>query len=160
MYDYPFKWVSTQDVRLSSEERDKIYHAGYHQCICCANANFCRKLKFAYVSVEELKACQCFASSVQNFGKRGKSNDMHLERVLAEVKKATPARLPHAERLCAAGLLTQFLTPHLKEGGNDTRITTRKQLLDAGVPLACQWPHGGTKKTKIRALKKNKKQIT
>jgi hypothetical protein len=50
-------------------------------------------------------------------------------------KKATPSKLPYAERLMAAGLLTQWLKPHLAEGGDDPRTTTRGQMVEAGVPI-------------------------
>ena len=63
--------------------------------------------------------------------------NMHLERLLALVKRASPGKLPYAERVCAAGLLTQWISPHLSEGGSDPRITTRADLVADGVPLEC-----------------------
>ena len=62
---------------------------------------------------------------------------MHIERMLSLVQKATPSKLPYAERLLAAGMLTQWLKDHTAQGGADPRVTTRDQLLTAGVPLEC-----------------------
>jgi hypothetical protein len=62
---------------------------------------------------------------------------MHLERLLSDIKRASPAKLPYAERVCAAGLAAQFLKPHLASGGDDPRVTTRKTLAANGVPLQC-----------------------
>jgi hypothetical protein len=63
---------------------------------------------------------------------------MHVERLFSQVKKATPKKLPLAERVCAAGLLTQWMRPHLQAGGRDPRVTTRADLLADGVPLECE----------------------
>ena len=58
---------------------------------------------------------------------------MDNERLFAGVKKATPSKLPYAERLMAAGLLTQWLKPHLAEGGDDPRTMTRGQMVEAQI---------------------------
>ena len=79
--------------------------------------------------------CKAFGSSVRGMGSRGKLTNMDNERLFAGVKKATPSKLPYAERLMAAGLLTQWLKPHLAEGGDDPRTTTRGQMVEAGVPI-------------------------
>ena len=93
-----------------------------------------------YTSLAELQACKCFKASVVNLGENGEITNMRNERLFAAVKKATPAKLPHAERLMAAGLMTQWLRPHLAEGGDDPRITTRTQMIQAGVPIQANKP--------------------
>jgi hypothetical protein len=97
-----------------------------------------------YPSIEKLREDKCLRGCLQKLGKHGNLCNMECERLLSSFRKATPDKLPHAERVCAAGLLTQWLRPHLKANGNDPRTTTRANLLDAGVPLAC----GGVKTLK------------
>ena len=98
---------------------------------------------YTYTSLAELQACKCFKSCVTNLGTNGEITNMRNERFFAAIKKATPANLPHAERLLAAGLLTQWLRPHLAEGGSDPRITTRSEMIDAGVPIQANKPKKG-----------------
>ena len=72
------------------------------------------------------------------------------ERLLALIKQgAMPypgAKNVDAERLGAAGLLCQWLTEHLKAGGEDPRFMTRAGLLSAGVPLQCKRKAPGSHK--------------
>ena len=137
MHDFPFKWASSQDLRYTPAQRDQIYHDGWTRNICCKDPTSDRKVPLVYGSLSELKACVCFKSAVSHLGVHAKACNMNLERLLALVKKSTLGRLPYAERVCAAGLATQWLRPHLREGGSDPRTTTRTQLIDLGVPLAC-----------------------
>ena len=67
-------------------------------------------------------------------------SQMHCERLLSGIKAATPSKLPYAERLCGAGLLSMFMRPHIAAGGRDPRVTRREDLLAAGVPLKCAKP--------------------
>ena len=63
---------------------------------------------------------------------------MGLERLIKSVTSSCEKQ-PHAERLCAAGLLAQVLQHHAGAGGQDPRRrAARKDLLAAGVPLAAR----------------------
>ena len=115
--DFPHKWVQAVDPRRSIAERNAIYDEGWKQRICCKDPNVCRKLPFIYSTLEELRACPCSRSVVKGYARHGKTNNMNVERVLNLVKKSTPTRLLYAERVCAAGCLQQWLSPHILSGG-------------------------------------------
>ena len=74
-------------------------------------------------------------------GKEGAAHaslfDACREPLCTSEKNATPQHLPAAERVCAAGLLTQWLKPHIQEGGRDPRVVARKNMVADGVPLRC-----------------------
>ena len=136
--EFPFRWTAAFDVRRSSTERSAILFEGWSRYLCCKHPDFDRKMGSVYGCFTELERCKCFESSVQGLGSRGMVTNMKNERLFAQVKRATPSKLPYAERVLAAGLLTQWLRPHIADGGTDPRITTRQELLAAGVPIQAQ----------------------
>ena len=108
--------------------------------ICCADPFYTRRVKTTYSSLADLKSCKAFKESNRKWGKFGKVCNMHKERDLSLVRKATPSHLPYAERVCAAGLVASLMRAHRSEGGADPRITTRQNLTDIGMPLECNKP--------------------
>ena len=71
-----------------------------------------------------------------NWGRTCKVSNMHMERTLSRVKKATPGKGIYAERLLPAGALGEWLRRHVEDyHGNDPRFTTKDRALEAGVPL-------------------------
>jgi hypothetical protein len=135
--DFPNRWASAFDPRRSAQEQRQILKEGYTRPVCCKDPNCCRKVATIYQTLEELVACEEFKSIWRSRGAKGKNTNMHVERILGLVKKSCPAKLPFAERLLASGLLSEWLKTHTKDGSNDPRITTRKQLIESGVPLVC-----------------------
>ena len=73
-----------------------------------------------------------------------KLSNMHLERLLALIRKSAPQRC-FLERLLATGHLTQILSRHRSAGGSDIRRITRKQLVQLVVHIVVQrvpfWRH-------------------
>ena len=136
-HDFPYRWVAAFDKRRTPFERKEILRIGYTRNLCCKTPFFDRRVGITYASLAELEACKCFESSCTKWGKYGRSTNMNMERVLSEVRRATPSKLPFAERLCAAGLLTQWLHGHKAQGGSDPRVVTRADLIRGGVPLQC-----------------------
>jgi hypothetical protein len=133
--EFPLRWVAAFDVRRSDQEQADIMEEGWRQPLCCKHPNFDRKIPNVYTTLSQLRRCPCFKSSCIGMGSRGRVTNMGLERLLGLIKKASPARLPYAERLLAAGLLTQWLKPHLAAGGEDPRTVTRAQMIRDGVPI-------------------------
>ena len=122
------------DEKRTAEDRDSEY-TGWQPPDCCQDDVCDRKVHETYVYLAELKACICFKSSTRKMGIMFKVCSMHIERLFAQVKKATQAHLPAAERVCAAGLMCQWLRPHFQAGGRGPRVVTREQLIDDGVPI-------------------------
>ena len=62
---------------------------------------------------------------------------MHVERLLAAVQAATGlAKPPSLEALASYGYLGQWITEHVKAGGQDPRAVTEATLIHEGVPIA------------------------
>ena len=94
---------------------------------------------------------------------------MHLERMLARLKKSTPQKLPNAERLCAAGAVSEWVRTHVDAGGSDPRTTLRSELIRQGAPLQCgrklsarggmrasiAWANDKLRKDKERGISRN-----
>ena len=63
--------------------------------------------------------------------------NMHVERYLSRIRRSCPHvhTAPPVERVRAAGFVSEVLTQHRVNGGQDPRFTTSEQLLCKGVPL-------------------------
>ena len=100
---------------------------------------FALKLMDLYSSCQEMFNDANLVVALANWGYKTKLTGMHVERMLAAIKASTPLKAPHAERLLSAGYLGQWLQRHWHDfGGNDPRVVTQEQLLDAGVPLVAK----------------------
>ena len=104
------------------------------------NAAEVRKL---FASWEEMFNDAEFKALLRNWAEAAKIANMTVERLLALVKTGTPMKAPLAERLVSAGLLTQILKAHRLAGNPDPRVTTRKELIEMGVPLRCNAEDSG-----------------
>eukprot|EP00969_Alexandrium_andersonii_P308173 13621483-Alexandrium_andersonii.AAC.1 len=96
---------------------------------------FSLKLMDIFQNSAELGSDACLKAALLNWGRCAKVTNMHVERMLSRLKRATPAKLPYAERLLAAGAVAEWLHRHAKAGGQNPRTTTRAQLLASGAPL-------------------------
>jgi hypothetical protein len=58
----------------------------------------------------------------------GQATNMPLERLLAQIKKASPSisRRATVQRVLSAGMLTQLMNHHLQRGGIDSRLGHRQ----------------------------------
>jgi hypothetical protein len=66
----------------------------------------------------------------------GKCANMHVERLLARYKRSIFHQGPHAERVSAAGILSEWGHEHKEAGGRNPKITVAKHLVeDFNAPL-------------------------
>jgi hypothetical protein len=70
-----------------------------------------------------------------SWGKGAKLCNMHVERLLSQVKRSAPGKCPELERYISAGTLTQWHRGHNNSGGTDMTRTRTRDLLAAGAPL-------------------------
>ena len=99
-------------------------HPNHTSCIpsfwdlepCCKHPHCERKLMSLYNSMEELRDCPDFKDGLRILGKYGKICNMHLERLMKEIKGATQGKLPMLERLLGAGSCT-FKRPRIQTLG-------------------------------------------
>ena len=71
-----------------------------------------------------------------NWIRIGKCTSMHVERLLSRYKRSIFHQGPHAERVSAAGLLSEWCHEHIAGGGRNPKITVAKHLVeDFNAPL-------------------------
>ena len=133
----PLKLLRMVDVRRDCvQETMPIAREVIDGYMCDSDPEVCGKLRVMYPTAEALANCPEFRAVLQQWGRTGKLCNMQTERMLKAIKTATPDKCPHLDRMLSAGLLTQWLTRHVREyNGDDPRVTTRAQLLEAGAPL-------------------------
>lgn len=102
---------------------------------CCLDADFSRKVKGLAGSADALMRHEPLLGAIDAWSRQGRLCNMHTERLLAAIRKATASKAPVAERLISAGTLSQVSTLHRRCGGHDPRKVTRKQVADMGAPL-------------------------
>lgn len=77
-----------------------------------------------------------FLRALHNWVDHTRLTNMHTERQLSAIKRSC-GPIPTIERLCAAGMMCQWLSTHVTAGGVDPRgKATTEELQAAGVPLA------------------------
>ena len=81
---------------------------------------------------------QEFRQLLMAWARVSRLTNMGCERLLAQIKSSSANAGPGApdvERVCAAGHLAQWLTQHPSANGEDSRVVSRKQILETGAPL-------------------------
>lgn len=90
-----------------------------------------------YASADEMAEDGVAMSSIRTWARKTRLSNMHLERDLALMKKASPAKHPVVERYAACGHLAKVLRLHRDAGGIDPRSSQQaSDLVDSGVHLA------------------------
>ncbi|CAK0835736.1 unnamed protein product [Prorocentrum cordatum] len=75
---------------------------------------------------------------MRQWGRHGKISNMHVERLLAQFRQASNIKSGHApsvHRASSGGFCSQWRQEHIAAGGKDPSRTTRRDLLEKGVPL-------------------------
>ena len=78
---------------------------------------------------------------MRNWSEVGKLTSMHVERLLALIKRSVEAKRPPAERVCSSGALTQRHAEHIAAGGREAKVLDLEDLLNAGAPLNANRAH-------------------
>ena len=133
---WPFPLAKIADVRLDSQDREKVIDELWAAHDCCLEEHFGKKLRALYESRDTGRSCSRWSSAV---ARHTKLANMELERLLALMKASTAEKYPLVEHLAATSLLTQVLREHRRAEGDDPRRAQRRaDLLRQGVPLACK----------------------
>ena len=101
---------------------------------CCVDDYFSLKARDLFGSAEAMCSSGCFRACIRSW-RRSPLSNMHLERLLALIKRSAPGRSPNVERMLSSGYLTQVLTDHVTHGQRDPRVFDVERLLADGVPL-------------------------
>ena len=54
--------------------------------------------------------------------------NMHVERLFARLRKASPSKHPNLERVCSAGYCSEVLQEHYQAGGLHPSVVTRQEF--------------------------------
>jgi len=132
---YTFGTIIHPGVRDAHKHRflDKFYAAK----TCCLSSMFERKVREVWPTQRALLSGG-FVDAVMAWSESFATTNMWCERLLAAIRNATDDGDVDVERVCAAGLLTQFATAHRQGGGDEPGYTTRGHLLEDGVALRCR----------------------
>ncbi|CAK0796790.1 unnamed protein product [Prorocentrum cordatum] len=135
---YPYRLLKLVDVRVSQAEKDALWGEFWNAPECDLDEFFSLRLRKMYPSLEAMKDDVAVTRALDTWARTTTFTNMSTERLLALFKNSTPVHHPTVERLAGTSLLTQVLASHLAAGGLDPRrAPSRKELLEAHVPLRC-----------------------
>ena len=136
---WPFPLAKIADVRLDSQDREKVIDELWAAHDCCLDEHFGKKLRALYESRDAFLQDEVALAGLLQSARHTKLANMELERLLALMKASTAEKYPLVEHLAATSLLTQVLREHRRAEGDDPRRAQRRaDLLRQGVPLACK----------------------
>jgi hypothetical protein len=145
----PFTLLATIDTRYTKREKEWVATQFFELPACEVEPLFAEKVRKSLPNAAAILSNESFQNALRVWRKSLVCN-MGLERLLALIKSSCPshkARAPNMERVCANGLLTQWIALHRKNGGADPRITSRRALVIADVPINAA--------PKLNTIKKN-----
>ena len=95
------------------------------------------KLRLKFATPEDMQQDTGFWASFRLWASRAKLSNMHVERLLAQVRKSVPTdvKRPLMERVVANSFLGQFCSRYVAAGGRDVRVETADDLISVGVQL-------------------------
>ena len=118
----------------------RVFEQLYDASPCCLDDHFSLKLRACYSSARAMDACPILKVQLQTWARKGRVVNMHIERLLALIKKAavvSQGQKPDITRLASAGLLTQWRRLHSQSGGMDfsSLANQRQHVLSRGAPV-------------------------
>ena len=131
---WPYRLLALVDERRRYEAA-AVATEFWNDSLCNKDPWFSAKLMNIFDNAEQLRGDPCLLGSLQTWGKSAKLSNMHVERQLARMKKATQGKLPLAERLLSAGAVSEWVRTHVDRGGEDPRVLTKAQLSQSDAPL-------------------------
>ena len=84
-----------------------------HTPSCCLDPGFSQKVKRMFPGVASLRQSVPLFQALCKWGVGSPLTNMRVERQLASIRRASPAKAPLLERVACAGLLSQTLQAHL-----------------------------------------------
>ncbi len=115
-------------------ELQKIVHGFFSEDtpLCCLESKMSYKLRHQWKDEHSMLRDEPFWRALGLFGREAKITNMHVERLLAMVKRSVHQKVPTMERLCQNGFMTDCLRAHTASGGYDPRVDTAEQYSKMG----------------------------
>lgn len=133
---WPYKLARMVRPGVSARERLSLAAELLSARPCCVDMYCSQKLRDAYASPEALVEDRELQAVLEAWCRTGRLCNMHTERQFARIRKAVPSGKPYAERVCAAGMLTQVRHAHVQAGGVCPSAFNRQDLRDLEAPVA------------------------
>ena len=127
---WPFRLVL---LVMDRGNREAISKSVHDSNLCCLDS-MTKKVRYLSTGWKGLLRHRGLMIAITIWSFVARLCNMATERLLSLIRKAAFSRCC-AERLLAAGLLTQILKKHLAAGGRDIRKVTRSLLLQMNVPI-------------------------
>ena len=119
LQQFPFRLL--RGVRQPDQRAD-VASELFNTNDCCLDPLMSRKFKRNFGNAITLCHDNAFWDSLAMWAKQTRLTNMHIERLLREIKASTGASSPPLlERAMAHGVLTQWLRDHVQSGGQDLR---------------------------------------
>lgn len=133
---WPWRLARLVDAKASAKEKNLLAADFWAEPACCLDDEFSAKLRCLCSSQQCLVTDGTIQSSLRLWAQHTKLTNMHIERLLARMKKSCRERFPSIQKLACTSLLTQWLHRHKEAGGLDPRASQRRAILiEKGVPL-------------------------
>ena len=146
MYDaFPYRMLALR--RQASVNYKRALDEFKHCPACCVDRGITLKMRASVRSLDALAQSESFKAMLELWAASARLCNMATERMLALIRKASPARCS-AQRLISAGFLSLVRSAHTRAGGRSATTTTRSQLMRLGLPLRCAKRRGLAAKRK------------
>ena len=137
---WPYKFLEQVHPRYMEEDRQECARKFYHLPACCqAGDQFTSKVARIFPRgdgpVPTNIGDESFKSLLEEWGEGTTLSNMHVERLLSQIKASCPKKRPPLESILAAGTLCQWRREHRQVGGVNYDESTGKELAEEGVPL-------------------------
>ena len=132
--DWPFLIAGLAREGMSWDYYSKVCDGLYKAKCCCVDEAFGMKARKLFAGAAIMAADAEFRNLIRDWCRVCRVSNMHVERLLGEILRASR---DHAsgERLSAAGGLAQWLKKHIDAGGSDPRSSYRRDALRQEVPI-------------------------
>ncbi len=110
-------------------------HKFWETPTCCLEPKLALKMRSTFKTESDLLNSQSFWRALRLFARHTKIANMHLERLLASIKRSVCTKVPTLERVSSNGFLLEVLGMHTSAGGLDPRTDMAEDLIADGVPV-------------------------
>lgn len=131
---FPYRLVAITLETKSDEDKCAIDREFCALPMCCLDEHFGQKAQQLAIRAGGVQRHQGLMEALRLWGQEHKVCNMHVERLLALIRKAAPKGCV-APRLCSAGTLIQATAAHRKAGGLDPRGATRSASVGWGEEI-------------------------
>ena len=138
--NFPCRWSAIHHPGVGADGRRRLLTTFFDEYQECCRNRECDAKIFAIFQgmpdrVSRILSDKDFIDMIKARDMSHTFTNCAMERLLAGIRKWCVKEGQSAERVCASGFLGQLLVAHKKANGVDPCVTSRKMLLEGGVPI-------------------------